>query len=83
MQFVLFAIGTMFILALCFAVCLTSVWSASTCGMEDTLCSLCSKRSHENPDLTSLREAVSANSKAVSANSKSIQGKEILSCKQK
>ena len=60
----------MFILALCFAVCLTSVWSASTCGMEDTLCSLCSKRSHENPDIKSLREAVSANSK-------SIQGRDV------
>ena len=33
--------------------------------MEDALCSLCSKRSHENPDLKSLRKAFSANSKAI------------------
>ena len=69
MKFFFLVIGTMFTLALCFAVCITSVWSASTCGMEDTLCSLCIKRSHDNSDLKSLREVVSANSKAIQGKS--------------
>lgn len=47
--------------------------------MEDTICSLCSKRQVPNghPDLTALREAVKANRKDIEVQKKEMQGMKI------
>ncbi|XP_071124806.1 C1q-related factor-like [Mytilus edulis] len=64
----------MFAFLTCFAITISLVWTYQW-TMEDTICSLCSKRQVPNghPDLTALREAVKANRKDIEVQKKEMQ----------